>query len=103
MDFKNVVSRDEWLKARKALLLKEKEATKANDELRAERQQLPLVRVDKNYTFDSPEGKVSLLDLFGDYQQLIIQHFMFDPDWEKGCPSCSYAVDTLGPNHLRHL
>jgi predicted dithiol-disulfide oxidoreductase (DUF899 family) len=103
IDLSNVVSRDEWLAARKALLVREKEATKLNDELRAERQGLPLVRIEKEYVFDSSEGRVSLLELFGEHRQLIVQHFMFDPAWEDGCPSCSYAVDTLGAEHLRHL
>ncbi len=96
-----VVSREAWLEARKALLAKEKELTHARDALRAERQALPRVKVDKNYTFDSPEGKISLLELFDKRRQLIIQHFMFDPDWEDGCPSCSYATDDFGD--LLHL
>ncbi len=100
MDFSNVVSRDEWLEARKALLVKEKAATRTLDALREERQALPLVRVEKDYTFDSPEGPVSLLELFGEHKQLIVQHFMFDPDWEKGCSGCSYFVDGLSTNHL---
>lgn len=103
MDYSNVVSREVWLEARKALLEKEKEATRANDVLRAERQKLPLVRVEKDYIFESPDGPVSLRKLFGDSPQLIVQHFMFAPEWEDGCPSCSYAVDTLGPGHLQHL
>lgn len=103
MDFSNVVSRNEWLEARKVLLVKEKEATRANDALRAERQALPLVRVEKDYVFEGPDGSISLLELFGKSPQLIVQHFMFDPEWEDGCPSCSYAVDTLGPAHLKHL
>lgn len=103
MDFSNVVSRDEWLTARKALLVREKEATRVNDALRAERRALPLVRVEKDYVFEGPNGHVSLLELFGESPQLIVQHFMFDPEWDDGCPSCSYAVDTLGPAHLKHL
>lgn len=98
-----VVSRDEWLAARKRLLVKEKEATQVNDTLRAERQQLPMIRVEKDYVFDGPDGPVNLLELFGDRSQLIVQHFMFDPEWDDGCSSCSYAVDTLGPGHLQHL
>lgn len=98
-----VVSQAEWLEARKRLLIKEKEATKTNDALRAERQTLPMVQVEKDYTFESSNGPVSLLELFGERPQLIVQHFMFDPEWQDGCSSCSYAVDTLGPGHLKHL
>lgn len=102
MDF-TVVSRTEWLAARKALLVQEKEATRLHDALRAARQSLPLVEVDQEYVFEGPDGQVTLPDLFEGRRQLIFQHFMFDPEWEDGCPSCSYAVDTLGPGHLRHL
>ncbi len=103
MDLPQVVSRDAWLAARKALLAKEKEATQVRDVLRAERQALPMVRIDKTYVFGSPEGEVTLLELFDGRTQLIVQHFMFDPEWDDGCPSCSYAVDDLGPGHLPHL
>ncbi len=96
-----VVSSEEWLAARKALLVKEKELTRARDALRAERQALPMVKIEKEYTFDSPEGKVSLKELFAGRRQLIIQHFMFDPEWDEGCPSCSYATDDFGD--LLHL
>ncbi|MFC4617531.1 DUF899 domain-containing protein [Camelliibacillus cellulosilyticus] len=97
----NVVSRDEWLVARKALLVKEKEFTKARDVLNAERRRLPMVEIDKDYVLDGPHGKASLLDLFEGRPQLIVHHFMFDPDWEAGCPACSLAVDNIG--HLAHL
>lgn len=100
MDFSNVVSRDEWLAARKALLVKEKAATKTLDALRAERQALPLVRIEKDYSFEGPEGQISLRELFGEKQQLIVQHFMFDPEWEQGCSGCTYFVDGLSANHL---
>ena len=96
-----VVSRDEWLEARKALLVKEKQLTRLRDALRAERQALPMVKVDKDYVFNSPKGKVSLLGLFAGRRQLIIQHFMFEPEWDEGCPSCSYATDDFGD--LTHL
>jgi predicted dithiol-disulfide oxidoreductase (DUF899 family) len=76
----NVVSRDEWLIARKELLTKEKEFTKARDSLNAERRRLPMVEVDKDYVFEGPHGKVPLLDLFEGRPQLIVHHFMFDPD-----------------------
>lgn len=103
MDFSNVVSRAQWLAARQALLVQEKEATRLHDALRAARRQMPLVEVDKEYVSEGPDGQVTLLELFKGRRQLIVQHFMFDPEWEDGCPSCSYAVDTLGPGHLRHL
>jgi predicted dithiol-disulfide oxidoreductase (DUF899 family) len=95
------VSRDEWLVARKALLAKEKELTRHRDAVNAERRRLPMVRIDKQYAFDGPAGKASLLDLFDGRRQLIVYHFMFDPAWDEGCPSCSLVVDNLG--HLVHL
>ena len=88
-----VVSRDEWLAARKAHLAKEKALTKARDQLSAERRALPWVKVEKNYVFDTPSGKKTLGDLFGGRSQLIVYHFMLGPDWGKGCPSCSYLAD----------
>jgi predicted dithiol-disulfide oxidoreductase (DUF899 family) len=95
------VSRSEWLVARKALLAKEKELTRHRDAVNAERRRLPMVRIDKPYVFDGPAGKASLLDLFAGHRQLIVYHFMFDPSWEEGCPSCSFLVDSIG--HLAHL
>lgn len=91
-----VVSQDEWLEARVALLQKEKELTRAQDRLNAERRRLPMVKVDKNYTFDGPEGKVTLLDLFQGKRQLIVYHFMFGPDWENGCSGCTSYIDAIG-------
>jgi len=88
-----IVSQSEWLKARKALLAKEKEFTKARDELSAARRALPWVKVDKNYVFDGPNGKQTLGDLFGARNQLIVYHFMLGPGWNAGCPSCSYLAD----------
>ncbi len=96
-----VVSRDEWLVARKNLLAKEKELTHHRDTVNAARRRLPMVRIDKEYVFDSPGGKVRLDDLFDGRGQLIIYHFMFDPTWDEGCPSCSFLVDNIG--HLAHL
>jgi predicted dithiol-disulfide oxidoreductase (DUF899 family) len=90
-----VVSPEKWLEARKAHLAKEKQLTRLRDELARERRQLPWVRVEKNYTFDAPHGKVPLADLFGANSQLLIYHFMFGPDWAEGCPSCSYVCDHL--------
>jgi predicted dithiol-disulfide oxidoreductase (DUF899 family) len=101
MDQARVVSREDWLVARKALLVKEKEATRARDELSALRRALPMVRIDKGYEFDGPTGTVSLLDLFDRRRQLIVYHFMFDPSWDEGCTSCSFLVDNMG--ELLHL
>ncbi len=100
-----IVSREEWQRARDQLLVKEKAATRARDALAAERRRLPMVRIEKNYLLEGPGGKVSLLDLFEGYRQLIIYHFMFAPDVEgwpsAGCPGCSMVVDHIGP--LVHL
>ncbi|HEY5894767.1 MAG TPA: DUF899 domain-containing protein [Chthoniobacterales bacterium] len=105
-----IVSRAEWIEARNALLVKEKAATRARDALNAERRRLPMVRIEKNYVFDSPNGKVSLLDLFEGRRQLIVYHFMFEPGdpppgktepWTEGCSGCSLMVDNMGhPAHL---
>ena len=88
-----IVSREEWLAARKQLLEKEKRHTREHDALAAERRQLPWVKVEKKYTFDSPTGKKPLVDLFMGKNQLIVYHFMFGPDWNEGCPSCSFNMD----------
>ena len=88
-----IVSPEEWLAARKAFLAKEKEFTRARDRLSAERRALPWVKVDKAYVFDTPAGKKTLPELFGGRSQLIVYHFMLGPDWEEGCPSCSYLAD----------
>src|SRR6202047_1668551 len=87
------VSRDEWLAARKKLLAKEKQLTRERDALAVERRQLPWVKVEKNYVFDSPDGMKTLADLFDGRSQLIVYHFMFGPDWNEGCPSCSFNMD----------
>jgi predicted dithiol-disulfide oxidoreductase (DUF899 family) len=90
-----VLSRDEWAKARTALLEREKQFTRVRDELSQARRELPWVRVDKNYVFDGPSGKVSLRDLFEGRSQLLVYHFMFDPDWNAGCKSCSFWADNF--------
>ena len=96
------VARDEWLTARKELLVKEKEFTRARDALSAERRSLPAVAVDEEYVFDGPSGRASLLDLFDGRSQLVVYHFMFDPDWDEGCPMCSFLVDNMPDlSHLR--
>ena len=91
-----IVSRDEWLAIRKEHLAREKELTKQQDRLSAERRRLPMVRIEKNYMFDGPEGKRSLKDLFDGRRQLIAYHFMFDPEWDKGCDGCTGYVNALG-------
>jgi predicted dithiol-disulfide oxidoreductase (DUF899 family) len=88
-----IVSQDEWLAARKALLAKEKEFTKQRDALSAARRELPWLKVDKSYVFDGPAGKQSLADLFDGRSQLIIYHFMLGLGWKDGCPSCSFLAD----------
>src|SRR5262249_34138063 len=90
-----IVSEQEWLTARKGLLAKEKEFTRARDRLSAERHALPWVKVDKPYVFDTREGEKSLAELFGDKSQLIVYHFMLAPGWKEGCPSCSYLAIIL--------
>jgi predicted dithiol-disulfide oxidoreductase (DUF899 family) len=103
MDLPPVVSREEWLAARRELLDREKELTRARDALNARRRRLGRVRVEKDYSFEGPEGRVGLVDLFDGCRQLIVQHFMFDPRWEDGCPSCSWAADEISDGRLRHL
>jgi predicted dithiol-disulfide oxidoreductase (DUF899 family) len=98
-----IVSRDEWLVARKELLASEKEAVRAKDALSTRRRLLPMVRVEKDYRFEGPDGEVSLAGLFDGQDQLVVQHFMFDPGWEDGCGSCTAAVDELSDGLLRHL
>ena len=93
IDNPKIVSRDEWLAARKKLLAKEKQLTHERDAIAAERRQLPWARVEKNYVFDSPGGNKTLADLFDGKSQLIVYHFMFGPDWKEGCPSCSFNMD----------
>lgn len=88
-----VVSRETWLTARKALLAKEKAFSRQRDELARERRELPWVRVDKDYVFEGPAGRLRLAQLFGRKSQLIVYHFMLGPGWEAGCKSCSYLAD----------
>jgi predicted dithiol-disulfide oxidoreductase (DUF899 family) len=99
-----VVSREEWIEARKAHLADEKRFTQARDELSRQRRELPWVKVDKSYVFDGPDGKKTLADLFGGRSQLIVYHFMLGPGWEQGCPSCSYLSDHFdgATIHLAH-
>jgi len=99
-----IVSRDEWLVARKAHLAREKEFTRLRDRLSAERRDLPWVKVEKPYVFDGPDGKETLADLFAGRSQLIVYHFMLGPEWEEGCKSCSFLADHMDGSvvHLAH-
>jgi predicted dithiol-disulfide oxidoreductase (DUF899 family) len=99
-----VVSRDDWLIARKEHLAREKEFTRLRDRLSAERRALPWVKVERNYVFDTPGGKRTLGDLFDGRSQLIVYHFMLGPEWEEGCPSCSLLADHFdgAALHLPH-
>jgi predicted dithiol-disulfide oxidoreductase (DUF899 family) len=99
-----IVSREEWLAARKALLAKEKELTRLGDRISAERRALPWVEVEKDYVFEGPDGSRSLGDLFAGHSQLVIYHFMFGPGWKEGCGGCSFIADHIdGANlHLKH-
>lgn len=93
VDNPKTVSREEWLVARKKLLTREKQLTRERDAVAAERRQLPWVKVEKNYVFDSPSGKKTLADLFDGKSQLIVYHLMFGPEWKEACPSCSFNMD----------
>lgn len=99
-----VVSRDRWITERRTLLAHEKELTRLHDRIARERRALPWVHIEKNYVFDGPEGRRTLADLFEGRRQLLVQHFMFGPGWEQGCPSCSFMADHIdGMNvHLAH-
>ncbi|MFF0340352.1 DUF899 domain-containing protein [Kribbella sp. NPDC004875] len=96
MSLPKVVSRDEWLEARRALLAEEKAFTKQYDALNTRRRELPMVLVDKPYVFAGADGSASLLELFEGRDQLVVYHFMFQPEWEKGCPNCTGFVDEIG-------
>jgi predicted dithiol-disulfide oxidoreductase (DUF899 family) len=103
MSLPRISTREEWLAARKELLDKEKELTRQRDALNIERRNLPMVEVDKEYVFEGPKGKARLIDMFDGRRQLIIYHFMFDPEWNEGCPSCTAGIDELSPGFLEHL
>ncbi len=99
-----IVSREEWLAARLELLEREKAFTRERDELSRRRRELPRVRLDKTYRFATNDGEKTLGDLFGKHSQLIVYHFMFGPDWDEGCPSCSFWADNFDgiDIHLAH-
>lgn len=92
-----VVCQEDWIKARKELLAEEKEFTRLRDELSRKRRALPWYKIEKEYSFEGPEGVEKLVDLFQGRSQLIIYHFMFDPDWKEGCKSCSFIADHYEP------
>ncbi len=103
MSLPQVVSREEWTEARKQLLLREKELTRARDALNADRRRLPMVRIDKPYRFEGPDGPASLADLFEGRRQLVVQHVMFDPDWDAACKGCTAGIDELSDGLIAHL
>jgi predicted dithiol-disulfide oxidoreductase (DUF899 family) len=102
MSLPPVVSREQWLAARKDLLSEEKALTRARDELDERRRSIGMVAV-PDHRFEGPSGEVGLADLFDGRSQLVVQHFMFDPAWDDGCPSCSWAADEISDGRLRHL
>lgn len=95
MQMHKIVSRDEWLAARRELLAREKALLRANDELRRQTRELPWVKVDKTYVFEGPDGKETLADLFAGRSQLIVKHFMLGPGWKDGCVGCSFGADQV--------
>jgi predicted dithiol-disulfide oxidoreductase (DUF899 family) len=97
-----IASRDEWAAARKRLLVKEKEFSRQRDALSAERRKLPMMTIEKEYVFQGPDGRRTLADLFEGRHQLLVYHFMFDPAWDEGCPSCSFVADNFASG-LVHL
>jgi predicted dithiol-disulfide oxidoreductase (DUF899 family) len=102
MSLPDIVSRPEWLAARRELLEAEKRLTRARDQLSAQRRRLPMVEIDKPYRFQGPDGVATLLDLFEGRRQLIVDHFMFDPEWEDGCSSCTGRVEQYGNLEYLH-
>jgi predicted dithiol-disulfide oxidoreductase (DUF899 family) len=103
MALPQIVSREDWLEARLRLLAQEKEHTARNTGLYAERRRLPMVRIDKKYAFEGPGGQVTLAELFGDRSQLIVQHVMFQPEWEAACPGCTASIDVISERLLAQL
>ena len=103
MSLPSTVTRDEWLVARRELLAKEKDLTKRRDELSVDRRNLPMVEIEQDYRFVGSSGPLRLIDLFEGRNQLMIYHFMFHPEWEEGCSSCTAGTDELSPGFLQHL
>lgn len=96
MQTPQIASRSDWIAARKRLLVKEKEMSRERDALAAERRQLPMVAIDKEYVFKGPKGSQTLADLFEGHRQLLVYHFMFEPEDDEGCPACSLVADNFG-------
>jgi predicted dithiol-disulfide oxidoreductase (DUF899 family) len=103
MSLPKIATREEWLAARTDLLAEEKDLTRRRDALSAERRNLPMVEIGKDYVLEGPDGEARLIDMFEGRAQLIIYHFMFDPEWEEGCPSCTAGTDEVSPGFLEHL
>jgi predicted dithiol-disulfide oxidoreductase (DUF899 family) len=103
MSLPKIVSRDEWTAARTELLEQEKELTRRRDALSTARRELPMVEIANDYRFRGPDGVVGLVDMFEGRPQLIVYHFMFAPDWDDGCPSCTAGTDEINPGLLEHL
>ncbi len=103
MSLPKIASPDEWRAARIALLEEEKAMTRARDALNVKRRELPMVRVEKEYRFEGPDGSATLVDLFEGRRQLMVGHFMFDPEWDDGCPSCTAGAEEMSDGLLDHL
>ncbi|HEX3782904.1 MAG TPA: DUF899 domain-containing protein [Pseudonocardiaceae bacterium] len=103
MSLPEIVTGEQWLAARRQLLAREKELTRLRDTLNADRRRLPMVRVTEDYRFQGPDGEVRLLDLFQGRRQLVLQHFMFPPEWDAGCSGCTAGVEEMSDGLLRHL
>ena len=103
MSLPRIATRDEWAGARRDLLKDEKELTRQRDEISTKRRELPMVPVEEDYVFDGPSGAARLLDMFDGRSQLIIYHFMFHPEWEEGCPSCTAGIDEVSKGFVQHL
>jgi predicted dithiol-disulfide oxidoreductase (DUF899 family) len=103
MSLPEVTSREQWLIARKELLAREKQLTRLRDELNADRRRLPMVAVTKGYVFEGAKGSATLLDMFEGRGQLVLQHVMFDPDWDTACPGCTAGLDEMSPGLFEHL
>lgn len=103
MTLPRIVTRDEWLQARRELLAKEKDLTRRRDELNSDRRNQPMVEIEKDYRFVSSRGPIRLIDMFDGRSQLIVYHFMFHPEWDEGCSSCTAGTDELSSGFLEHL
>jgi len=103
MSLPRIATRDEWSAARTDLLKDEKELTRQRDEISTKRRELPMVPIEADYVFDGPSGAARLLDMFEGRSQLIVYHFMFHPEWDEGCPSCTAGIDEVSKGFVEHL